>query len=184
MTAPSSIATTAHTASTAQAQVEHEMNFHGFTAPGFVALSMIVVLLIIWRAGGFASLGKGLDSKIATIRTQLDQAAALRAEAEALRADAQAKADAAHKDAETILAHAKVEADQLVAQAKLDAEELIVRRGRMAEDKIAAAERSAIAEVRAKAASAAAAAAAGIIAQRHDAGSDRALINRTIAGLN
>jgi F-type H+-transporting ATPase subunit b len=171
-------------AHTAQVEAEHEMNFHGLTAPAFVALSMIVVLLIIWKAGGFKSLGQGLDGKIATIRKQLDEAAALRAEAEALRAEAQAQAAAAHKDAEMILAHAKVEADQLVAQAKLDAEDLIERRAKMAEDKIAASERSAIAEVRAKAASAAAAAAATLIAQKHDAGSDRALIERTIAGLN
>ena len=53
----------------------------------------------------------------------------------------------------------------------------------MAEDKIAAAERSAIAEVRAKAAAAAAAAAAQLIAERHDAGADKALIDRTISGL-
>ena len=46
------------------------------------------------------------------------------------------------------------------------------------------AERAALAEVRAKAASAAAAAAAALIAQKHDAGSDKALIDRTIAGIS
>jgi F-type H+-transporting ATPase subunit b len=171
-------------AHTAQVEAEHEINFHGITAPAFVALSMVVVLLIIWKVGGFSTLGRGLDNKIATIRKQLDEATALRAEAEALRAEAQAKAAAAHKDAEMILAHAKVEADQLVAQAKLDADDLVVRRGKMAEDKIAAAERAAIAEVRAKAASAAAAAAASLIAQKHDAVADKTLVERTIAGLN
>lgn len=171
-------------AHTAQIEAEHEINFHGITAPAFVALSMVVVLLIIWFAGGFKAMGKGLDSKIATIRKQLDQAAALRAEAEALRAEAQAQAAAAHKDAEAILAGAKAEAATLVAQARVDADTLVERRAKMAEDKIAAAERSAIAEVRAKAAAAAAGAAAKLIAEKHDASSDKALIDRTIAGLN
>jgi F-type H+-transporting ATPase subunit b len=170
----------------AQASAEgSEPALLGFaTAPWIVALSMICVLVIIWKAGGFRALISGLDSKIATIRKQLDEAKALRAEAEALLADAKAKQAAAHQDAAGILAHAKVEADQLVAQAKIDAETLIERRGKMAEDKIAAAERSAIAEVRAKAAAASAAAAAKIIAERHDTVSDKALIERTIASLN
>jgi F-type H+-transporting ATPase subunit b len=171
-------------AHTAQVEAEQEINFHGVTAPAFVALSMVVVLLIIWFAGGFKAMGKGLDSKIATIRKQLDEAAALRAEAETLRNEAQAQAAAAHKDAEAILAGAKAEAATLVAQAKIDADTLIERRAKMAEDKIAAAERSAIAEVRAKAAAAAAGAAAKLISEKHDAGSDKALIDRTIASLN
>ncbi len=53
----------------------------------------------------------------------------------------------------------------------------------MAEDKIGAAERTALAEVRAKAAQAATTAAAQLIAQSHDAAADRAMIDRTIAGL-
>jgi F-type H+-transporting ATPase subunit b len=182
--APSQAVQMAHTASVEQVAVEHEANVLGVTAPGIVALSMIVVLVVIWVKGGFKSLGSGLDNKIATIRRQLDEAAALRAEAETLRTEAQTKASAAHKDAEAILAHAKVEAEQLVAQAKIDADELIVRRSKMAQDKIASAERAAIAEVRAMAAAAAASAASSLIAQRHDAVADKALIDRTITGLN
>ena len=53
----------------------------------------------------------------------------------------------------------------------------------MAEDQIAAAERGAIAEVRARAADAATRAAAAIIAERHGADADKALIDRTIFGL-
>jgi F-type H+-transporting ATPase subunit b len=171
-------------AHTAQVHAEQEINFHGITAPAFVALSMVVVLLIIWFVGGFKTIGKGLDTKIATIRKQLDEATALRAEAEAIRADYQAKAAQAQTEAESIVAQAKVEAMHLVEQAKADADTLIERRRKMAEDKIAAAERAAIADVRAKAAGAAAGAAATLIAQRHDAAADKALVERTIAGLN
>jgi F-type H+-transporting ATPase subunit b len=53
----------------------------------------------------------------------------------------------------------------------------------MAEDKIAAAERGAVAEVRAKIADAAARAAATILAEQHGADADKAIVDQTIAGL-
>ncbi len=184
MTAPSQAAQTLQAVTVAPTEVEHEATALGLAAPGWVALSMIVVILImVWKKVPQA-IGRGLDHKIAGIREQLAEAAALRAEAEQLRADLKAKAAAAHRDAEAILAHAKVEAEQIVAQAKADADDLIARRGKMAEDKIAAAERAAIAEVRAKAAAAATSAAADLIARRHDAAADKALVDRTITGLN
>ena len=72
---------------------------------------------------------------------------------------------------------------QIIAKAKADAEELMERRAKMAEDKIAAAERDAIAEVRARAADAAAKAAGLLIAEQHDAEADRTMIDRSISGL-
>ena len=53
----------------------------------------------------------------------------------------------------------------------------------MAQDKIAAAERAAVNEVRARAAAAAADAASTLIADRLGPDADRALVNRTIAGI-
>ena len=53
----------------------------------------------------------------------------------------------------------------------------------MAEEKIGAAERSAIAEVRAKAATAATQAAQALIASRHDAAADKALIDKAIGDI-
>ena len=164
--------------------VEHgEMAFLGINPGGFVALSMIVVILIMVWKGVPKAIGRALDKKIASIREQLDEAAKLRAEAEALRAEYQAKAAAAQGEAEQILAHARAEADVILSEARTHTEQLIQRRTRMAEDKIAAAERTAIAEVRATAADAATRAAAALIAERHDADSDKALVDRTIAGL-
>ena len=58
-----------------------------------------------------------------------------------------------------MIERARAEADGIVAKAEADAAALVERRTRMAEDKIAAAERAALDEVRAKAASAATAAA-------------------------
>ncbi|WP_294395574.1 F0F1 ATP synthase subunit B [uncultured Sphingomonas sp.] len=165
-------------------EIEHaEATAFGLNPGGWVALSMIVVIaLLIWK-GAPKAIGRSLDKKIASIREQLDEASKLRAEAEALKAEYEAKAKAAHGEAAAIVAHARAEADALLAKGKEDTELLVQRRGRMAEDKIAAAERTAIAEVRAKAADAAAKAAAMLIAERHDTGNDRALVDRTIANL-
>ena len=128
----------------------------GLDATAWVALAMIAVIAIMLWKKVPAAIGKALDKKIAGIREQLDEATRLRTEAEALRAEYEAKTDAAA---------------------------LVERRTRMAEDKIAAAERSAIAEVRAKAVTAATIAAERLIRDQHDATADRAMVDRTIAGL-
>lgn len=174
-----------HIATTeASGEVEHaEMTALGLPPGGWVALSMIVVILIlVWKKVP-AVIGAALDKKIASIRTQLDEASKLRAEAEALKAEYVAKAAAADKDAAGIVEHAHAEAAAILAKAKDDAENLVVRRQKMAEDKIAAAERTAVAELRARAATAAAAAAAALIADRHGAEADKGLVDKTIAGL-
>jgi F-type H+-transporting ATPase subunit b len=170
----------------ASGEIEHhaEATALGLNPGGWVALSMIVVIaLLVWK-GAPRAIGRALDRKIASIREQLDEAAKLRAEAEALKAEYEAKSAAAKGEAEAIVAHARTEAEAILAKAKDDTEQLVQRRQRMAEDKIAAAERTAIAEVRAKAADAAARAAAALIAERHDAAGDKALVDRTIAGLS
>ncbi|HEY0149680.1 MAG TPA: F0F1 ATP synthase subunit B [Allosphingosinicella sp.] len=155
----------------------------GLDATAWVALAMIVVLaLLLWKKVP-AAIGKALDRKIEGIRQQLDEAAQLRAEAEALRAEQEAKSAAAEAEAAAIVERARSEADVIVREAQANSDALIERRTRMAEDKIAAAERQAVDEVRARAARAAAAAAETLIRREMDAESDRALVDRTIAGL-
>ena len=73
--------------------------------------------------------------------------------------------------------------EDIIAKAKLDATALIARHEEAAQEKIASAERAALAEVRAKVADAATRAAAAIIAERHGAKADKALVDTTIAGL-
>lgn len=156
----------------------------GLDPTGWVALSMIAVFgIMLWKKVP-AIIGAALDKQIAGIKEQLDAASKLRADAEALKAEYEAKAKSAASDAEAMKAAAAKEADDIVAQARVDATALIARRGKMAEEKIAAAERAAIAEVRAKAASVAAAAAERLIAGGHDAKADKPLIDATIARLN
>jgi F-type H+-transporting ATPase subunit b len=168
------------------AGVEHhaEPLFLGFAPPAaVVSASMLVLLGIALWKGLPKMLAGGLDSRIAGIRTQLEEATKLRAEAEALRKEYADKIAGAEKDAAAMLEHAKHEANAIVAKAEADTADLIVRREKMAQDKIAAAEHAAVAELRAKAAAAAAAAAGTVIANGHTADADRALVDQAIAGI-
>lgn len=158
----------------------HGPNLFGVEAAGIVSLAVLLVLLgLLWKKVP-AAIGRALDGKIAVIRAQLDEAESLRKEAEALKAEYQAKADAAGAESEALLTRARAEADAIVARAQTDAEALIARRTRMAEDKIGAEELAAVNELRVVAANAAAKAAARLIAERHDAAADQAVIDRTI----
>lgn len=155
----------------------------GLNGGALVSLAMLVFLgILLWKKVP-GLIGKALDNSIAGIRTQLDEAAKLRAEAEALKAEYQAKIAAAAKDADAMRAAAEEEAADLIKSAQADAEALVARRQKMAEDKIEAAERAAIAEVRRRAATAATAAAATLIGQVHDAKADKGLVDDTIGKL-
>lgn len=157
----------------------------GFIGPGaWVSLAMAVfIAILVWKKVP-GVIAKGLDDQIAAIRKQLDEAKALRAEAEALRAEYAAKIAGAEKDAAAMLDHARHEADSIVAKAEADTATMISRREKMAQDKIAAAERAAVDDLRAKAADAATTAAAALIAQNHGAKADKGLVDNAIAGLS
>lgn len=160
--------------------VEAEPTAFWLNPGGWVALAMIVVLaLLLWKKVHHA-VGRALDSKIALIRDQLAEAESLRKEAEALKAEYEAKAASSDKDRQALLERARHEADEIVAKAKTDAEALIARRARMAEEKIAAEERAAIEQLRSTAAEAAANAATRLIAEHHDAASDAQIVDQAI----
>jgi F-type H+-transporting ATPase subunit b len=178
-----------HAATTQAAEGGHGAPHHpdpsalGMTATAWVSLAMaVVIILMLWKKVP-AAIGRALDKKISGIREQLDEAKRLRAEAEALKAEYEAKSARAEADAATLIKRAQHEAADIRAQAEADAARLIERRTGMAEAKIAAAERTALDQVRARAVEAAAAAAEQLIRSRHDAGADRAMVDQTIAGL-
>jgi F-type H+-transporting ATPase subunit b len=172
-----------HQATTGAPEHHAEPTAFGLGAPQWIALAMLAVFaILIWKRVP-ALIGAALDKKIAGIRDQLDEAARLRAEAEAIKAEYEAKAAQADAEAATMLERAQAEADGIVRQAESDAAALVERRARMAEDKIAAAERAALDAVRAKAASAASAAAEALIRDKLDAAADKAMIDTAIAEL-
>src|SRR5687767_11556198 len=174
MAEPHAVATVEHGSEAAHA----EPSFYGVTAPMFIGLAMLVVFaILIWKKVP-AAIGKALDSKIALIRDQLAEAEALRKEAEALKAEYQAKAQSAEAEAAAMIERAHLEAGEIVAKAKTDADALIKRRSRMAEDKIAAEERTAVKQLRAAAADSASRAAARLIAERDDPATDAKLVDQ------
>ena len=156
---------TAHTEVAGGAEHHVEATAFGIAPGGFVAIAMLVVFAIMLWKRVPALIAAALDQKIAGIREQLDTAAKLRDEAAALKA-------AAEKQAADVVARAKTDAAQLIARHKA-----------LSEAKIAAAERAAVDELRARAANAAAAAAGQLIAEQHGAEADRKLADQIIAGI-
>jgi F-type H+-transporting ATPase subunit b len=149
----------------------------------FVSMAMAVFIVILLWKGVPRLITGGLDRQIAAIRTRLDEAKALRTEAEALRDEYLRKLASVDAELAGLMNQAETESRAILAKAESDAEALVARRGRMAEDKIAAAERAALDEVRARTASAAALAAEQLIRERLDAGADRKLVDQAIQGL-
>jgi F-type H+-transporting ATPase subunit b len=153
------------------------------TPGGWVAASMLFVFAIMLWAKVPAIVAGMLDKQITDIRSQLDDAARLRSEAEALKTEYEKKVRDAARDAEAMKAAAEDEAKAIIAKAKTDATTLIARRTKSAEEKISAAERNAVAELRAQAAETAARAARKLIAEGHDAKADKVLVDEAIAGI-
>ncbi len=152
--------------------------------PGaWVAASMAVLIVVmIWRKVPGIITG-GLDKSIAEIKRQLDEAKSLRAEAEALRREYADKIANAERDAAAMLDHARHEADAIVAKAQTDTTAVIGRRERMAQDKIAAAERAAIADIRARTATVATTAARRLIKDGHTPEADKTLVDQAIGAI-
>jgi len=172
-------------ANTAHTEVEHhvEPTAFGIQPGGYVALAMLVVFAIMLWARVPKLIASALDAKIAGIKDQLDTAAKLRDEAAALKAEYEAKNKAADAEIAALKAAAEKQAADTVAKAKQDAADPIARHKALSEAKLAAAERAAIDELRARAANAAAEAARGLIAEEHDAAADEKLVNQVIGGL-
>ncbi|WP_321324497.1 hypothetical protein [uncultured Parasphingorhabdus sp.] len=149
----------------------------------WVAVGVLVVFAIMLWTKVPKLVGGMLDNKIAEIKKTLDEAADLRKEAEALKAEYEAKTAGAQAEIEALMDSAEKEAAILVKEAEAETKALVARRKKMAEEKIGAAERSAIAAVRAKAATAATQAAESLIAARHDAAADKGLIDKAIGDI-
>lgn len=167
----------------AAAGEHHGPEAFGLAPAAWVGLAMLTLILIaVWKkAPGMIT--SSLDASIAEIKRQLEEAKALRADAEKLRAEYASKIANAEKDAAAMLEHAKHEAEAIVAKAEADTTAVIARREKMAQDKIAAAERGAVAELQAKAAAAATSAARSLIARNHTAVADKALVDQAIGGI-
>ena len=133
------------------------------TAEFWVLVSFVIFMGILGYVGVHRKILGALDARSKKISDDLDEARALREEAQKVLADYQRKRREAEGEAEAIVAAAKTEAERLAAEARQKSEEFVARRTKMAETKIAQAESQAIAEVRAIAADAAVKAAGEVL---------------------
>lgn len=174
-----------HTLLSAAAEgAEHEATLLGFGPEDWVYAGITIFFLIaFFGAKAHRQVLGALDAQIAETRKSLDEAKAIRDEAETLLTNAKVQQAACAKESKAILTHAQHEAEAIIAKAEADTADLVARREKMAEDKISAAERAAIEELRAKTATAAAAAAEALIAAGHNAKADKGLVDEAIAAL-
>ncbi|MEQ8164741.1 MAG: F0F1 ATP synthase subunit B [Alphaproteobacteria bacterium] len=127
--------------------------------------------------------GRALDARAETIRTQIDEATKLREEAQDLLANHQRKQRDAARDAEAILGHAAEEAQRIQSAAAKDLENALARRRQQALEKIAKAEADAVAAVKTAAVTIAIQAAEKLIREKMKGDSAEALIDRAIEDL-
>ncbi len=173
-------------AGTEAAGGEHheEATLLGFGAEFYVYVAMAIFFALAIIVGKLPQRIVGaLDGRIAGVKQQLDEAKAIRAEAEALLADANRRRDAATRDAAAIVANARTEAAELVTATEIAATQTIERRTAAAESKIAATERAAESELRADVARRVTQAATALIIAKADKSLQAKMADDAIAGL-
>ncbi|MFU8883117.1 MAG: F0F1 ATP synthase subunit B [Rhodobacterales bacterium] len=141
-----------------------------------VLVSFLVFIGIVVYFKVPALIGGLLDKRATAIRSELDEARALREEAQTLLASYERKQKEVQEQANRIVAQAKDEAANAAAQAKEDLKKSIARRIAAAEDQIASAEAAAIKEVRDRAVIIAIGAARDVIAKQMTAADGNKLI--------
>jgi F-type H+-transporting ATPase subunit b len=143
-----------------------------------IAFLVFIGVLVYFKVPGI--LMGLLDQRAEAIRNELDEARALREEAQTILASYERKQREVAEQSERIIAHAREEAHLAAEQAKADLKVSIARRLQAAEDQIASAEASALREVRDRAVSIAVAAAAEVIAAKTSAADQNKLIDAAI----
>ena len=142
-----------------------------------------ILFFVIFGHKLWSALAAMLDDRGAKVRAELEEAARLRAEAEAMLRDAETRRAEALRDAQALIAGAQVEAGRVAAAASAEAEASARRREQMAMDRIAAAEKAAVDEVRLTAVEVATAATRQVLAEGLTADADSHLIDHAITQL-
>jgi F-type H+-transporting ATPase subunit b len=132
----------------------------------WVAVSFFLFLGLVFYFGVHKKIGVALDARAAAISKEIDEARALREEAEAVLADYRKKQGNATQEAQAIVDLATKEAEALAAETTRTMKEQFERRMKLAEEKIARAEANAVRDVRAAAADAAVTAAQMVISDK------------------
>ena len=145
----------------------------------WVALGFAIFVILVWKKAG-AALREMLDARSDKIRTELEEAEALRKEAKAQLDSFKGMKKEAEEEAKNIIANANLAAKRIRENAAAKAEENIARREAQAAEKIKASEAAMVSEIKAKTAHLAAQAARQIITDKLDEKTALQLIDQSV----
>ena len=146
-----------------------------------VSLALLLFIGVLWYFGVPKLLTKALDDRADGIKAELEEARALREEAQALLATYERKQKDVQSQADAIVEAAKADAEAAAEQAKADIAKSVERRLAAAGEQIASAEAAAVKEVRDQAISVAVGAAADLLTKGMSAAEANKLIDAGIA---
>jgi F-type H+-transporting ATPase subunit b len=156
-------------------------SFLSFSNTNFIVLLGFLVFVGILLYAKVPELISGLlDKRAEGIETELNEARALRDEAQTILASYERKQREVQELADAIVTQAKADAETAAIKAKADIKTSIARRLASAEDQIASAQAAAVREVRNSAVTVAIAAAQDVIAQQMTAADANKLIDDAI----
>ena len=144
-----------------------------------IAFLVFIGILVYFKVPGKVT--GLLDARAATIKSELEEARALRDEAKALLVTYDRKLKEVREQSDRIVAGAKAEAEAAAAQAKADLQTSVTRRLAAAEEQITAAETAAVRAVREQAIAVAVSAAGDLLAKQMTAQSASASIDAAIS---
>lgn len=152
-----------------------------FNTDFVVLIGFLFFVAILFFFNVPAMLGGMLDNRAAGIKSELDEARALREEAQTLLASYERKQREVAEQSERIVTQARADAEAAAEAAKAELARSITRRLAAAEDQIASAEAKAVRAVSDRAVEVAVAAAGALIAENMAAADANALIDQSIA---
>ncbi|SHF69828.1 ATP synthase F0 subcomplex B subunit [Loktanella atrilutea] len=166
-------------ASPAMAATGPFVSLHNTNFIVLLAFLLFVGILLFMKVP--SKIGEMLDKRADGIRADLDEARALREEAQSLLASYERKQKEMQEQADRIVANARTEAERSAQASKDDIAASIARRLASAEEQLESARAAAVKDVQNRAVTVAVAAAKDVIAKQMDAGRSNALIDESIA---
>lgn len=145
-----------------------------------VSIGFLIFVGILIYVGVPGMVTKKLDERAGRIRQELDEARALRDEAQSLLATYERRQKEVSVQAEEIVAAAKVESEKAAEIAKEEIRRSVARRMQTATEQIEAAEQSAIRQIKDRAVAVAVAAAGDVMREKMQAGDADKLIDSAI----
>jgi F-type H+-transporting ATPase subunit b len=143
-----------------------------------IGFLIFVGILVYYRVPNL--IGQKLDERALRIKAELDEARALRDEAQALLASYERRQQEVKAQAEEIVTAARAEAERAAVTAKEDIRQSVQRRMQTATEQIAAAEQAAVRQIRDEAVNLAVAAASEVLQARTRAEDANRLIEAAI----